>query len=92
LQLAIQIFSIKMIGVGAVRSGMVRQDNTSDGAHNAVTQLTMMFAIPRRDGNGQFCFLPRGKPLTFYRKEANRPDILQVRFSFNKRSKLKTEE
>ncbi len=55
-QLAIRMFSIKMAPVGAIRSGMSEQDDTSDGAHNAMTHLTMGFAIPRREGNGQFCF------------------------------------
>ena len=59
-QLAIQIFSIKMASVRVVRSGMSGQDDTSDGAHNDVTQLTMVFAIPEREGDGQFCFPPRG--------------------------------
>jgi hypothetical protein len=57
-QLAIRIFSIKMTAAGAVRSGMSGQDNTSDGAHNAVIQLTMVFAIPRREGDGQFVLHP----------------------------------
>jgi hypothetical protein len=56
-QLAIQIFSIKMMSVGAVQSGF-EQDNTSAGAHDAVTQLTMVFAIPTREGDGQFVFHP----------------------------------
>jgi hypothetical protein len=58
-QLAIQIFSIKMTGVGAVQSGMSGQDDTSAGAHNAVTQLTMVFAIPKREGDGQFVSTPQ---------------------------------
>jgi hypothetical protein len=56
LRLAIQIFSIKMISVDAVRSGRPEQDDTSAGAHNAVTQLTMVFAMHKREGDGQFCF------------------------------------
>ena len=55
-QLAIRIFSIKMTAVGAVRSGMSGQDDTSDGVHAAVTQLTMVFVIPECEGDGQFCF------------------------------------
>jgi len=85
--LAIQIFSIKMTGVGAVQSGLSGQDDTSAGAHNAVTQLTMVFAIPKREGDGQFSF---SHPVVgcYSRKEANRLNSLQVRFSFDKRSKL----
>jgi hypothetical protein len=53
-QLAIQIFSIKITFVGAVRSGMLEQNHTSDGAHDEVSQLTTVFAIHTREGNGQF--------------------------------------
>jgi hypothetical protein len=37
---------------------MSGQDDTSDGVHADVTQLTMVFAIPECEGDGQFVFHP----------------------------------